>query len=180
LLRHGRSSTARTVEHAARFCRLAEEEVMSDQTEDRAPAPRRPVQIPSDMKEFNRRLIGEFRATRGQLSGPMAGRRLLLLTTTGARTGEPRTTVLGYGREGDSYVVIASNNGASTHPAWYRNLLADPNATVEVGPERIAVRARTAEPRERDHLARTVPYLAQQQGLTSREIPLVVLEPESP
>jgi deazaflavin-dependent oxidoreductase (nitroreductase family) len=130
------------------------------------------------MKEFNRKLISEFRASGGQLSGPMAGRSLLLLTTTGARSGEARTAVLGFGRIGDSYVVIASNNGAPAHPAWYHNLLADPHATLEIGPERIAVRARTAEPDERDDLARTVPYLAQQQGLTSREIPLVVLEPE--
>src|SRR5439155_25195161 len=109
-------------------------------------------------------------ASGGQLSGPMAGRSVLLLTTTGARSGEARTIVLGYGRAGDSFVVIASNNGAAAHPAWYRNLLADPNATVEVGPEKIRVRARTAEPHEQDALARTVPYLAQQQGLTSRQI----------
>jgi deazaflavin-dependent oxidoreductase (nitroreductase family) len=152
---------------------------MSEQTEDQASGRRRRVEIPSDMNEFNRKLISEFRATGGQLSGSMAGRSLLLLTTTGARSGEPRTIVLGYGREGDSLVVIASNNGAPAHPAWYRNLLADPNATVEVGPAKIPVRARTAEPQERDRLARAVPYLAQQQGLTSREIPLVVLEPES-
>jgi deazaflavin-dependent oxidoreductase (nitroreductase family) len=151
---------------------------MSEGREDQASGRRRPPPMPSDMKEFNRKVISEFRASGGQLSGPMAGRTLLLLTTTGARSGEARTTVLGYGREGDSYVVIASNNGAPAHPAWYRNLLADPRATVEVGPEKIGVIARTAQPGERDRLARTVPYLAQQQGLTSREIPLVVLEPE--
>jgi deazaflavin-dependent oxidoreductase (nitroreductase family) len=150
---------------------------MSEQTEDQVSGRRERPPIPSDMNEFNRKVIGEFRATGGQLSGPMAGRTILLLTTTGARSGEPRTTVLGYGREGDSYVVIASNNGAPAHPAWYRNLLADPHATVEVGPEKISVTARTAQPQERERLARTVPYLAQQQGLTSREIPLVVLEP---
>jgi deazaflavin-dependent oxidoreductase (nitroreductase family) len=149
---------------------------MSEQTEDQASGQRPRPEIPADMKEFNRKVVSEFRASGGQLSGPMAGRSLLLLTTTGARSGEARTIVLGYGREGDSYVVIASNNGAPAHPAWYRNLLADPRATVEIGPEKILVRARTAEPQERDGLARTVPYLAQQQGLTSREIPLVVLE----
>jgi deazaflavin-dependent oxidoreductase (nitroreductase family) len=151
---------------------------MSEQTEDQASGRRRPPSMPPDMKEFNRKLIGEFRANGGQLSGPMAGRSVLLLTTTGTRSGEARTTVVGYGREGDRYVVIASNNGAPAHPAWYRNLLADPRAIVEVGPEKFGVKARTAEPRERDDLARTVPYLAQQQGLTSREIPIVVLEPE--
>jgi deazaflavin-dependent oxidoreductase (nitroreductase family) len=152
---------------------------MSERNDDQASGRRDRPAIPADMNEFNRKLISDFRATGGRMSGPMAGRSLLLLTTTGARSGEARTTVLGYGRKGDRYVVIASNNGAPAHPAWYHNLLADPHATVEVGPEKIAVRARTAEPRERDDLARTVPYLAQQQDLTSREIPLVVLERES-
>jgi deazaflavin-dependent oxidoreductase (nitroreductase family) len=151
---------------------------MSEQTDDQASGRRQPPPMPPDMNEFNRKLISEFRANGGQLSGPMAGRSLLLLTTTGARSGEARTTVVGYGRVGDRYIVIASNNGAQAHPAWYHNLLADPRATVEVGPEQVGVEARTAEPRERDELARVVPYLAQQQGLTSREIPIVVLEPE--
>jgi deazaflavin-dependent oxidoreductase (nitroreductase family) len=130
------------------------------------------------MKEFNRKFISEFRAKHGELSGRWAGRQILLLTTRGARSGEERTVVLGYGRSGESYVVIASNNGARAHPAWYHNLLADPRATVEVGPEKLQVRARTAGPGERDELAGTVPYLAQQQTLTSRQIPIVVLEPE--
>jgi len=69
------------------------------------------VSIPQDMKAFNRALIEEFRANRGTLSGPMAGRTVLLLTTTGARSGQPRTAVLGFGRHDERYVVIASNNG---------------------------------------------------------------------
>src|SRR5438105_2972444 len=103
-----------------------------------------PVQIPSDMKAFNRKLIEEFRANRGQLSGQMAGRNLLLLTTTGARSGQPRTTVLGFGKDGNRYVVVASGNGAPRHPAWYVNLQANPVVTVEVGPEKLELRARTA------------------------------------
>ena len=150
---------------------------MSDETEDHASGRRQPPPMPPDMKDFNRKLIREFRSNGGQLSGPMAGRSLLLLTTTGARSGEARTTVLGYGRQGDRYIVIASNNGARSHPAWYQNLLADPSAIVEVGPEKFGVKARTAAPRERDALAAAVSYLAQQQGLTGREIPIVVLEP---
>jgi deazaflavin-dependent oxidoreductase (nitroreductase family) len=153
---------------------------MNEQSKEQAAGRREAPPIPPDMNEFNRKVISDFRASGGQLSGPMAGRSILLLTTTGARSGEARTIVLGYGRDGDSFVVIASNNGAPAHPAWYRNLLADPRATVEIGPETIPVRARTAEPHEREDLARTVPYLAQQQGLTTREIPLVVLEPERP
>jgi deazaflavin-dependent oxidoreductase (nitroreductase family) len=84
--------------------------------------------------------------------------------------------VLGYGRQGDRYVVIASNNGAPKAPAWYHNLLAHPEATVEVGPDKFEVRATTARPEERDELAKAVPYLDGQQKLTTRELPLVVLE----
>ncbi len=133
------------------------------------------VSIPQDMKAFNRALIEEFRANRGTLSGPMAGRTVLLLTTTGARSGQPRTAVLGFGRHDERYVVIASNNGASTHPAWYRNLLAKPTATVEVGAERFEVEATTAGPEEKGRVARAVPWFEAQQKLTEREIPLVVL-----
>ena len=107
----------------------------------------------------------------------MAGRQLLLLTTTGARTGEPRTAVVGYRKSGDVFVVIASANGAAAHPAWYVNLLANSNATVEVGPEKLTVRARTAKGKERDKLAKLVEYLEPQQKLTSRQIPVVALEP---
>jgi deazaflavin-dependent oxidoreductase (nitroreductase family) len=134
------------------------------------------VAIPADMKAFNEKVIADFRANRGQMTGPMAGRTILLLTTTGARTGKERTTVLGFGRAGDRLVVIASNNGAPSAPDWYHNLLARPIATVEVGPDKFKVRAATAKPEEREELAKAVPYLQQQQTLTQREIPIVVLE----
>lgn len=136
----------------------------------------RPGQIPTDIKAFNRALIEEFRANRGQLSGPMAGRSLLLLTTTGAKSGQPRTVVLGYGKDADRYVAIASANGAPAHPIWYRNLQANPIATVEVGPQTFTVRARTARPEERERLTPLVPYIESQQKLTSRQIPIVVLD----
>jgi deazaflavin-dependent oxidoreductase (nitroreductase family) len=148
---------------------------VSELTDNEGPQAGRPV-IPPDMKAFNEKLIAEFRANHGQLSGPHGGRSLLLLTTEGARSGKPRTTVLGYGRHGDRLVVIASNNGAPAAPSWYRNLLAHPTAIVELGPESFEVRATTAEHGARDELAKTVPYLAQQQKLTDREIPFVVLE----
>jgi deazaflavin-dependent oxidoreductase (nitroreductase family) len=137
---------------------------------------RKPPQIPSDMKAFNQVVIAEHRANAGKLSGRMAGRTVLLLTTTGARSGQSRTTVLGYGRVGERYVVIASNNGASKSPSWYVNLLANPVATVEVGAEKFGVYASTAQPDERDELAKAVPYLEGQQKLTERQIPLVILE----
>lgn len=135
-----------------------------------------PPQMPADMNAFNRKLIEEFRANRGQLSGPMAGSSLMLLTTTGAKSGKDRTTVIGFRKDGDRYLAIASGNGAPSHPAWYQNLQARPIATVEVGADKFKVRARTAGTAERDQLKRLVPYLEQQQTLTTREIPIVVFE----
>jgi deazaflavin-dependent oxidoreductase (nitroreductase family) len=128
------------------------------------------------MNAFNRKLIDEFRANHGLLSGPMAGRQLLVLTTTGAKSGKERTTVVGFRKDGDRIVAIASGNGAPKHPAWYLNLQARPIATVEVGPDKFKVRARTARPEEREHLKRVVSYIEQQQTLTTREIPIVVFE----
>ena len=128
------------------------------------------------MLAFNLKVIKEFRANRGQLSGPMTGRSLMLLTTTGAKSGKERTTVLGFRKDGDRYVAIASGNGAPSHPGWYRNLQARPIATIEDGPEKFKVRARTASPDEREHLKQVIPYLEQQQSLTKREIPIVVFD----
>lgn len=132
--------------------------------------------IPPDMKAFNAKLIEEFRANRGELSGPMASSQVLLLTTTGAASGRPRTVVVGYRRSGDRYLMIASNSGNDVAPYWYRNLLANPTATIELGPDRIDVRARTATAEERPELAKSIEYLDRQQSLTSREIPIVILE----
>ena len=138
---------------------------------------RQSAQVPVDIKAFNQKLISEFRANRGQLTGHMAGRTLMLLTTIGATTGQPRTTVLGFRKDGDRYLVIASGNGAPQHPAWYRNLLANPMATVEVGPDKFTVKASTAGPDDRDRLAGLVPYLQTEQQKTSRQIPIVILTP---
>jgi deazaflavin-dependent oxidoreductase (nitroreductase family) len=147
---------------------------------EKVPERPKPPLIPADMNEFNRGVIAEFRANGGGLSGPMAGRELMLLTTRGAQSGLERTAVVGYRRCGDVYVVIASGNGAFSHPAWYRNLLANPEATIEVGSERLDVRARTAVGEERERLAAIVEYLERQQKLTDREIPVVALEPIQP
>ncbi len=128
------------------------------------------------MRAFNQKVIEEFRATRGQLSGQMAGRQILLLTTIGARSGAERTTVIGYRPHGHNFAVIASNNGADKAPAWYHNLLANPIATVEVGPETFQVKARVAGQEERPQLTEIVDYLERQQALTSRQIPILVLD----
>jgi deazaflavin-dependent oxidoreductase (nitroreductase family) len=137
--------------------------------------PSRP-QIPPDVKAFNQKLIEEFRANEGRLGGPMAGRQLLLLTTTGARSGEHRTVVVGVRRDGERYIAIASNNGNDAEPFWYRNVLRDRNVTMEIGPDRFPARARTADAEERRRLAPLIDYLERQQALTEREIPIVIFE----
>jgi deazaflavin-dependent oxidoreductase (nitroreductase family) len=144
--------------------------------EDAQPTRKPPPQIPADMNAFNQGVIKEYRANKGKLSGPMEGRTVMLLTTTGAKSGQPRTVVLGYGKEGDRLVVIASKNGATNNPTWYENLQAKPTVTVELGADKYQARARTAGKDERPNLAKLVPYLESQQKLTTREIPLVVLE----
>src|SRR3989442_1264286 len=133
-------------------------------------------QVPTDMKAFNEKLIEEFRANHGKLSGRMASSQILLLTTTGARSRALRTTVIGYRPYGDDLAVIASNNGADKAPSWFFNLLANPVATVEVGPEKFHVKARVAGPEERPQLGAVLECLERQQALTSREIPVLVLE----
>jgi deazaflavin-dependent oxidoreductase (nitroreductase family) len=121
--------------------------------------------------------IRRFEETGGR---PRPGVHDLLLTTRGRRTGELRRTALVYERDGNRYVVAASNRGADHHPAWYLNLLADPDVTVQVGTETFAVRARPASAAERPHLwdlmtsARS--EYADYQRRTSREIPVVLLQ----
>lgn len=134
------------------------------------------MQMPGDMRVFNETLITEFRANGGKLSGRLANSSLLLLTTTGARTGQPRVTPMGYVRDGERYAVIAANAGADKHPDWYHNLLAQPRVVVEVGSERFAAMARVATGDERERLAAMIPYFAAQQVKTERVIPVVVLE----
>jgi deazaflavin-dependent oxidoreductase (nitroreductase family) len=132
-----------------------------------------------NMREFNQNLIAEFRANGGKLSGRLANSHILLLTTTGARSGQPRIVPLGYGQDGGRLVVVAANAGAPAHPDWYYNLVAHPDVTVELGSERFAAHATVAQGAERADLlnrqASIVPWLPAQQEKTSREIPIVVL-----
>lgn len=128
-----------------------------------------------NMREFNQNLITEYRANGGKLSGQLANSHLLLLTTRGAKSGQPRTIPLGYVQDGDRLIVIAANAGAPAHPDWYHNLLAHPEVTIELGGEQFQARASTAEGAERERLAALVPYYPAQQQKTSRQIPVVVL-----
>jgi len=133
------------------------------------------------LSDFNSAIIAEFRAHGGKVGGPFEGAPLLLLTSTGAKSGEPRTTPVMYLPDGSRMVIFASKAGAPTHPAWYHNLLAHPQATVEVGTSTVEVRARVAAGGERDELyarqAKLYPQFADYAQKTTREIPVVVLEP---
>jgi deazaflavin-dependent oxidoreductase (nitroreductase family) len=130
---------------------------------------------------FTASLIDDFRANNGNVSeGPLAGRQIVLLTTTGARTGQPRTSPLVYSRDDADYVVVASKGGAPTHPAWYANLLAHPVVTVEVGGERFQARATAiAGGPERDRLyaqhARVEAGFLDYPKKTDRVIPVIRL-----
>ena len=131
-------------------------------------------------QERNEPIIRAFRANNGRLDGQGQGRSLLLLTTTGARSGQPRVAPLAFTRSGEHYVVIASKGGSPSHPDWYHNLVSHPTVTVEVGGETFRARARVAEGDEHDILfeaqAREMPNFADYQQKTSRKIPVVVLE----
>lgn len=130
--------------------------------------------------DFNLKIIEEFRANGGETSGPFKGRPLLLLTTKGAKSGAERTTPLVYSRDGERVVIIASMGGAPKHPAWFHNISADPEVTVEIGTEKFAARASVPEGEERDRLyaqqAAMMPAFNEYQEKTTRRIPVVVLE----
>ena len=132
---------------------------------------------PLDMKQVNARVIQQFRA-----GGPVEGMsrdRLLLLSTTGARSGLAKTTPMMFHRDGDRLLVIASNVGAPNHPDWYVNLAADPHVVVEVGAERFEASAVPLAGGERERawamLKQTYPFFADHEARTSREIPVVAL-----
>lgn len=104
---------------------------------------------------FNQSVIDEFRASAGKVGGPFEGADLLLLTTTGARSGKETTTPLGYVRQGDALLVIGSNLGAPRHPDWYRNLLAHPVVRVELGTRTFQALAVPAQGRGARNCSRT-------------------------
>ena len=134
------------------------------------------------MEEYNRRLIEEFRAGRLEPGGPLEGRPMLLLTTTGAKTGRRHTMSLMYVLDGGRLLVIASNAGAPRHPDWYRNLSADPGVTVEFGAETYEVTAAELEGEERERVWEAIvasyPFFAEhEEKAAPRRIPVVALEP---
>ncbi len=127
---------------------------------------------------MNEPVIAQFRANRGRVDRRHP---VVLLTTTGARSGKERVTPLNFTEDGDRLVVIASAGGSSRHPGWFRNLVANPEVTVEHEGERFRARARVAEEPERTRLydlqAQRMPFFdAYRRRVKAREIPVVVLE----
>ena len=132
----------------------------------------------TEQNEYNRQLIEEFRANRSKFEGPGA-RPLLLLTTTGAKSGQHYTTPMMYIPNGDRLLVIASNIGAPKHPDWYHNLVAHPEVTVEVGTETYEATAIVTQGTERQQLWTWIieqyPFFADHQTKTTRQIPIIAL-----
>jgi deazaflavin-dependent oxidoreductase (nitroreductase family) len=132
------------------------------------------------MSDWNAKVIEEYKANGGKMEGDWAGVPLLLLHTTGAKSGQERVSPVVYLAEDDDLVVFASKAGADTNPDWFHNLQANPDATVEVGQDTVAVRARIAEGEERNRLfdrqKAAMPAFAGYEASTDRVIPVVVLE----
>ena len=133
------------------------------------------------MSDYDAAIIEEFRANAGRLGGSWEGRDLLLLTTTGRKSGRPHTKPMVYTRDGDRLLVYASKGGAPSHPDWYLNLAAEPHVVVEVGPDRYDAIATPLEGEARDRefaaQAERNPVFADYERKTSRVIPVVALTP---
>jgi deazaflavin-dependent oxidoreductase (nitroreductase family) len=134
----------------------------------------------NDFNAFNAAVIDEFRNNGGKVTGMFAGAPLVLITTTGAKSGRRRTTPIVYTTDGDRLVIIASKGGAPISPDWYHNLVANPDVTVELPLETFEARARVAEEPERERLYRAqaalMPNFDAYEKATTRKIPVVVLE----
>jgi F420H(2)-dependent quinone reductase len=133
------------------------------------------------LKVFSRLHVFLYGMSGGRIGGMLRGAPVLLLTTTGRKSGKRRTTPLLYLEERDRYVVVASVGGAPTHPAWYLNVRREPAATIRIGRHELAVTAEPAGPEERARLwpkvAQMYPGYDAYQAKTSREIPIVILAP---
>jgi deazaflavin-dependent oxidoreductase (nitroreductase family) len=135
----------------------------------------------STPNERNLLIIQEFRANAGKVGGPFAGKTLLLLHTTGAKSGQPRINPVACLKDGDRLVIIASKGGAPTNPDWYHNILSNPLVSVEIGTEQFQAQASIALEPERTRLyqrmVEMMPGFADYQLKTTRVIPVVILTP---
>ena len=138
----------------------------------------------ADRNDWNRQIIAEFHTNAGKVGGPFEGKPLLLLTTTGARSGQRRTKPLAYLPDGDRKIIFASKGGAPTNPDWYHNLVAHPEVTVEIGDgsqtETFEATATVITGEERDRLyakqAQVFPDFGDYEAKASRVIPVIALE----
>jgi deazaflavin-dependent oxidoreductase (nitroreductase family) len=132
------------------------------------------------MANFNSPVIEEFRANGGKVGGMFAGMQLLLLTATGAKSGNAITVPVAYSKDGNNFVIVASKGGAPSNPDWYHNLVAHPEVAIEVGTDKFPVKAQetTGDERERlfDQHAKAYPQFNEYKTKTSRVIPVFVLE----
>jgi deazaflavin-dependent oxidoreductase (nitroreductase family) len=136
----------------------------------------------AEFDDWNAKIIDEFRANEGKVGGQFEGAPLLLLHSTGAKSGKTRVSPMMYAKEGDRIFVFASKAGAPTNPDWYHNLVANPDAFIEVGTDTVEVAASVLEGEERDRVyaeqARNYPGFAEYQEKTDRIIPVVALDPK--
>jgi deazaflavin-dependent oxidoreductase (nitroreductase family) len=135
----------------------------------------------SNINERNQKIIEEFRANGGKVGGNFEGKSLLLLHTTGAKSGQKRINPVACVKDGERFVVIASKGGAPTHPDWYYNVTATPLVFVEVGTEKFEAKASVAEEPERTRLyekmVEVMPGFDDYRHKTTRMIPVIVLTP---
>jgi len=137
-----------------------------------------------DRSLFGPEHVRRYQETDGEVGYIWNGAPTLLLTTTGRRSGDPTTTPLIFGRDGDDFVLVASRGGAPEHPGWYRNLTKQPEVELQVKGDHVRGRARTVEGDERARLWRAMaqiwPHYDEYATRTDREIPVVVVEPLEP
>jgi len=135
------------------------------------------------MSDWNDKIIEEFRANGGKVGGPFDGAPILLLHTTGAKTGQQRVHPMMYRPVDGGYAVFASKAGAPTNPAWYHNLVANPDVQAEIGTQTLELRARVAGDAEREPIwtahKTKYPGFQEYEEMTTRQIPVVILEPMS-
>jgi deazaflavin-dependent oxidoreductase (nitroreductase family) len=135
----------------------------------------------AEMDDFNTKIIKEFRENGGVVGPPFEGASLLILHTTGAKSGAERLNPVVYKDLGGSYAVFASKGGAPSNPDWYYNILAHPQIEAEIGTQKVALKARVADPQEREQIwvpwKTANPGFAEYEAKTSRTIPVVILDP---
>jgi deazaflavin-dependent oxidoreductase (nitroreductase family) len=139
-----------------------------------------PVDSPVDLSLLGEAHVRAYRETNGETGYMWNGAPILLLTTRGRTSGEPRTIAIIFTKYRDSYVIMGSRGGSPTHPQWYQNILADPNVELQVKAEKFAAVARTAASPERELIwkeaLKTWPRYDEYQSRTTRQIPVVVIE----